>query len=326
MAQEIYIIDNDNELKSRLVDIFRKEKEYKFKKAKTTEIENVLKNIPALIIINEDGIQEDIIKLCNQIRQNEDNSITPIIVISSKREKEHRVEILKACVEHYIKAPIDEEYLYYTIKNVIRLLDTNRRVSPLTGLPGNVQIQAEMKKRLLNKDDFAILYIDLDNFKAYNDIYGFLNGDEIIKFTSRCIMKCLHNDTESEDNFVGHIGGDDFVAITSNIDCEHICQDIVLEFENGVKKYFNEEDLEKGYLEVPNRKCILEQFPLTTISIGVVIADEGRFHNVLEIGEVAAQVKHLAKITPGSTYVIDRRKNGEEVPKCEIPRRRKKAN
>ena len=166
-----------NELKGKLVDIFKKEKEYKFKKAKITEVESVLKNIPALIIINEDGIQEDTVKLCNQIRQNEDNSITPIIVISSRKEKEHRVEILKACVEHYIKSPIDEEYLYYTIKNVIRLLDTNRRVSPLTGLPGNVQIQAEMKKRLLNKGNFAILYIDLDNFKAYNDIYGFLNGD-----------------------------------------------------------------------------------------------------------------------------------------------------
>lgn len=320
MAQEIYIIDDDNELKSRLVVIFKKEKEYKFKKAKTTEVESVLKNIPALIIINEDGIQEDIIKLCNQIRENEDNSITPIIVISSKKEKEHRVEILKACVEHYIKAPIDEEYLYYTIKNVIRLLDTNRRVSPLTGLPGNVQIQAEMKKRLLNKEEFAILYVDLDNFKAYNDIYGFLNGDEIIKFTSRCILSHIH-DTETEDSFVGHIGGDDFVAITSNIECEHVCQDIVLEFENGVKKYFNEEDIEKGYLEVPNRKCILEQFPLTTISIGVVIVEQGRFRNVLEIGEVAAQVKHLAKATPGSTYIIDRRKNGEEMPSCEVPRR-----
>jgi len=80
MAQEIYIIDNDNELKGKLVDIFKKEKEYKFKKAKITEVESVLKNIPALIIINEDGIQEDTVKLCNQIRQNEDNSITPIIV------------------------------------------------------------------------------------------------------------------------------------------------------------------------------------------------------------------------------------------------------
>ena len=94
MAQEIYIIDNDNELKSRLVDIFKKEKEYKFKKAKTTEIECVLKNIPALIIINEDGIQEDIIQLCNQIRENEDNSITPIIVISSRKEKEDRKSVV----------------------------------------------------------------------------------------------------------------------------------------------------------------------------------------------------------------------------------------
>lgn len=317
MAQEIYLIDDGNELKTKLEELFKNEKEYKFKKAKTKEIDTVLKNIPALIIINEDGIQDDIIKLCNQIRENEDNSITPIIVISSNKEKSHRIEILQACVEHYIKAPIDEEYIYYTVKNVIRLLDTNRRVSPLTGLPGNVQIQAEMKKRLLNKEDFAILYIDLDNFKAYNDVYGFFNGDEIIKFTSRCILKHIH-DTELEDSFVGHIGGDDFVAITSNINCEQICQDIVLEFDQGVLKYFNKEDIENGYLEVPNRKCILEQFPLTTISIGVVIADKGRFYNVLEIGEVAAQVKHLAKITPGSTYVIDRRKENDCISKCEV--------
>lgn len=320
MAQEIYLIDDGNELKTKLVELFKKEKEYKFKKAKTTEIETVLKNIPALIIINEDQITDDIIKLCNQIRENEDNSITPIIVISSNTEKTHRVEILKACVEHYIKAPIDEEYLYYTVKNVIRLLDTNRRISPLTGLPGNVQIQTEMKKRLLNKEDFAILYIDLDNFKAYNDVYGFLNGDEIIKFTARCMLKHIH-DVDLENNFVGHIGGDDFVAITSNIDCEQICQDIIAEFDQGVLKYFNEEDIEKGYLEVPNRKCVLEQFPLTTISVGVVVADKGRFHNVLEIGEVAAQVKHLAKITPGSSYIIDRRKKNDNISKCEIKKK-----
>ena len=310
MAQEIYLIDDENELKNKLLNLFKKEKDYKFVKAKVTQIEAVLKNIPDLIIIHEDGISEDIISLCNKIRENEDNSITPIIVISSNKDKKHRVKILQACVEHYIKEPIDEEYLYYTIKNVIRLLDTNRRVSPLTGLPGNVQIQAEMKKRLLNKEEFAILYVDLDNFKAYNDVYGFLNGDEIIKFTARCISNHLH-DTETEDNFVGHIGGDDFVAITSNINCEEICQNIILEFDNGISKFYNEEDLERGYLEVPNRKCILEQFPLTTISVGVVIVDKGRFHNVLEVGEVAAQVKHLAKTTPGSTYVIDRRKNDE---------------
>ena len=100
MSQEIYLIDEENELKSKLIDLFKKEKEYKFKKAKEAEIESVLKNIPALIIINEDGIKEDIIELCNKIRKNEDNSITPIIVISSVKEKEHRIQVLKACVEH----------------------------------------------------------------------------------------------------------------------------------------------------------------------------------------------------------------------------------
>ena len=308
MAQEIYIIDNENNLKETIEDLFKKEKSYKFQKVSTEKIDIVLKNIPSLIIINEDNLDENIIEICKRIRLNEDNSITPIIVISSNREKKHRVEVLKECVEHYIKSPIDNEYLYYTIKNVIRLLDTNRRVSPLTGLPGNVQILAEMKKRLLNKEEFVMLYLDLDNFKAYNDVYGFLNGDEIIKFTARIAVDNIDKLSTSGNTFVGHIGGDDFVAIVSATDdYEKICQNIIAEFDKGIEKYFNEEDLEKGYLEVPNRKGIIEEFPLTSISIGVVVANRGRFHNVLEIGEVGAQVKHVAKTTLGSAYVIDRR-------------------
>ena len=296
--------------------MLKKEKEFKLKKVVTANIDDALKNIPSLIIINEDSVDENIIEICKRIRQNEDNSITPIIVVSSNKEKEHRIEVLKECVEHYIKAPIDKEYMYYTIKNVIRLLDTNRRVSPLTGLPGNVQILAEMKKRLLNKEDFVMLYLDLDNFKAYNDVYGFLNGDEIIKFTARTISDNIDKLSISGNTFIGHIGGDDFVAIVSeDDDYEGICQNIIAEFDSQVLKYFNEEDVKRGYLEVPNRKCVLEQFPLTSISIGVVVAHKGRFHNVLEIGEVGAQVKHLAKTTMGSAYVIDRRK---ENIACEI--------
>lgn len=307
MSQEIYLIDEENELKSKLIDLFKKEKEYKFKKAKEAEIESVLKNIPALIIINEDGIKEDIIELCNKIRKNEDNSITPIIVISSVKEKEHRIQVLKACVEHYIKAPIDEQYLYYTVKNVIRLLDTNRRVSPLTGLPGNVQIQTEIKKRLLNNDQFSILYVDLDNFKAYNDVYGFVRGDEIIKLTAKIITNNVYA-VQDADVFVGHIGGDDFVAILDeNVDYENVCQNILTEFDEEVKNYFNEEELQKGYFEIQNRKGIMEQFPLTALSIGVVVAEKERFANILEIGEVGAQVKHLAKSTQGSCYAINRR-------------------
>lgn len=311
MAHSIYIIDNDDNLKETLNRLFKKEKNYKFKKVDSRKIDIVLKNIPSLIIINEDTLDEDILEVCKRIRANEDNSITPTIVISSNIKKQHRVEVLRECVEHYIKVPIDEEYLYYTVCNIIRLLYVNRRVSPLTGLPGNVQIQAEMKKRLLNNEGFVMLYLDLDNFKAYNDVYGFLNGDEIIKFTAKTIVNNVEGLTKGE-GFVGHIGGDDFVAIVSiDEDYEKICQNIIAEFDNGVSKFFNDEDLEKGYLEVPNRRGIVEEFPLTSISIGVVVADQNRFANVLEIGEVGAQVKHLAKTTIGSAYSIDRRSHDE---------------
>ena len=308
MACNIYLIDNGDEIYKCITKLFQKEKEYKIHKAKTNEIEGVLRDIPSLIIINEDGVDEDTIKICDSIRGDENNIITPIIVISSNHDKDHRVKILKAGVEHYIKAPIDEEYMYYTIVNAIRLLYTNRGISPLTGLPGNIQIQTEIKRRLLNKEDFCVIYLDLDNFKAYNDVYGFLNGDEIIKFTAKTIMNNI-NSNDCEDCFVGHIGGDDFVAMISGVNCEKICQNIVIEFDEGVKRFFTRTDLDKGYIEVPNRKGVMEQFPITSISIGVVVVDKGRFKNTLEIGEVAAQVKHLAKTTFGSTYVIDRRKH-----------------
>ena len=308
MIQEIYIIDDKIELTELLRNLFKDEKDYLFKNVKTEEIDIALKNIPALIIINEDKIDEEIIALCKKIRENEDNSITPIVVISSNREKQHKIEVLKTDVEYFIKEPIDPECLYYTVRNIVKLMYRNRRVSPLTGLPGNVQIQAELKKRLLKKEEFAIMYFDLDNFKAYNDIYGFLKGDEIIKFTAKTIIKGIHK-INCESSFVGHIGGDDFVAIIDKSDYDAICQDIILDFDTNVSQFFTDEDNERGYIEVANRRGIIEDFPLTTISIAVVEVDKNRFSNILEIGEIGAGVKHLAKTTMGSTYVINRRKN-----------------
>ncbi len=308
MVHDIYIIDNENELKDKLKESFRRETdEYKFKSVKTSELEVALRNIPSLIIIDEDTADINIVEFCKSIRSNEDNSITPIIVISSNREKEHAVDVLKTDVQYYIKKPLDEEYFFYTIKNIVGLLTKNRRISPLTGLPGNVQIQAEMKKRLLNKETFAMLYFDLDNFKAYNDVYGFANGDEIIKFTARTISKHIHQIQDS-DNFIGHIGGDDFVAITGATDYDKVCQNIILEFDKFAVDFYNEDDVERGYVEVANRRGIIEQFPLTTISIAVLEVDSKIYKTTLEIGEVAGQIKHQAKRVPGSTYVINRRK------------------
>ena len=308
MIQNIYIIDEDKELYNTLIELFKNDESYCFKNVKESELEIALKNIPKLIIIHEDTINGSVIDICNKIRENDDNIITPVMVISSNIEHNHRVEILKASVDRFIRKPIDEDYLYYTIINIIRLLDINRTVSPLTGLPGNVQIQAEMKKRLINKEEFVMLYLDLDNFKAYNDTYGFIKGDEVIKFTSKTILKNVH-EIDFEKGFVGHIGGDDFIAIISNDRFEELCQNIIVDFDYNVLDYYAQEHIENGYIEVKNRKGIMEQFPLVSISIGVVSVECDRFSNVLEIGEVGAQVKDIAKKYKGSCYAIDRRKH-----------------
>ncbi len=308
MIQDIYVIDDKNELTFILKRLFTDMNQYRFTNVKAEELELALRNIPALIIVDEDNTNVDIIDICNTIRKDDDNKITPVAVVSSNLEKEHRIEILKTSVQYFIKKPIDEQYLFYTVKNMIELLYTNRKVSPLTGLPGNVQIQAEMKKRLLKQETFAILYTDLDNFKAYNDVYGFSNGDEIIKFTAKIVSQYVHSNAETGNNFVGHIGGDDFVAIINKTDYDKICQEIIIAFDAGVEKFYSKSDVERGYVEIENRRGILEQFPLTTISIAVVEVDSNIFKSALEIGEVGAQVKHRAKSIMGSAYVINRRK------------------
>lgn len=307
MIQEVYIIDDDDSSIVIFRELFKNDKDYKFISVKSEQIDIALKNIPALIVINEDAIDRDVVGLCRQIRRDEDNTITPVIVVSSNGDKTHRMKVLQESIEYYIKKPVDEGYLYHTVKNLNRLLSINRRISPLTGLPGNVQIHAELKKRLANKEAFSMLYFDLDNFKAYNDVYGFLKGDQIIEFTARVILQGVHSNSE-EGAFVGHVGGDDFVAIVPTINCEKMCQNIIAMFDSQVGQFFTDRDLEKGYIEVANRKGIIEQFPLTSLSIGVVVADVGRFANILEIGEIGGQVKHAAKSVMGSSYAVDRRK------------------
>lgn len=288
MLQEISVIDDGN-----FKFVYELEKEINFNKEhirisknKSSEMEEVLKNIPSLILIHEERLEEKTEKIINMIQNDDNNSITPIIVISPNLSKKRKVDLIKMGVQYYIRSPYDIKYIHYVIKNLLRLLYVNRRISPLTGLPGNVQIQSEIKRRLLKKKIFAILYLDLDNFKSYNDIYGFSNGDKIIEFTSKIITKNILSKSQEIKSFVGHIGGDDFVAIIDKTEYKDICEKIVNEFDNNVLEFFTKEDRERGYLKVINRKGIIEKFPLTSISIGVVEIKPENIKNILEIGEL----------------------------------------
>ena len=309
MFQEIYVIDEQEELTEELKKMFKEDPNYRFKRILTKDMDYVSNNLPQLIIINDDTITKNTIELCTEIRKTEDNNIIPIIVLSSREDKEFKIDLAKNYVEYYVAKSMWLEYLYYRIRNIFRLLVLNRTISPLTGLPGNTQIQAELKKRLAREKEFIVLYLDLDDFKAYNDVYGFLKGDEIIKFTARTILENVNNIANS-NAFVGHIGGDDFVAILDeNTNYEEICRNIIAQFDKGVKYFFTEEDYNRGYLKIQNRKGKMEHFFLTAISIGVVQVESDKYSNVLEIGEVGAQVKHIAKKYKGSCYAIDRRKH-----------------
>lgn len=149
MAQEIIVIDNQQELIGEINEIFKKEKEYAFKVMKDTQLEYALKNIPALFIINADNMNLDIIDICKKIRNDDDNNITPVIVISSNKDKEHKLSVLNECIEYYVNKPMDKDYLYYTIKNLLRLINTNRRISPLTGLPRKCSNTCRVKKTFI---------------------------------------------------------------------------------------------------------------------------------------------------------------------------------
>lgn len=135
MINEVYIIDDDESSIVIFKELFRDEPNYRFISVKTEQIDIALKNIPSLIVINEDAIDRNVLEVCRKIRKDEDNTITPVIVVSSNASRKHRLEILNESIEYFIKKPVDEGYLYYTVKNLTRLLETNRRVSPLTGLP-----------------------------------------------------------------------------------------------------------------------------------------------------------------------------------------------
>lgn len=305
----VVIIDDSRDVIDMAEKLFKAEKDFEFihSTSEKEDVKTALNNMPDLIIINEDGIENNIFNLCDRIRRDKDNSITPIIVTSTNKDEDFRVKVLSCLVEYYIRKPLKEEYFYHTIKNLSRLIYSNRCISPLTNLPGNVQIDAELKRRIAKKKLYAVLYTDLDNFKSYNDTYGFMNGDEVIKFTSQVIQESIKKYGRKGD-FLGHIGGDDFVLIVDYENARKIGREITKLFDEGIEEFYKDEDLKNGGVKVANRKGKMEKFPIMTISVAMISNRYKRYTTPLEIGEDGAGVKKKAKIIPGSSFLENRRK------------------
>ncbi|MBN2244870.1 MAG: diguanylate cyclase [Candidatus Aminicenantes bacterium] len=185
--------------------------------------------------------------------------------------------------------------------------------SPLTRLPGGIAIENILKKRIDSEMIFAFCLVDLDNFKVFNDKYGYARGNKVIKNTAEIIEKAVKKHGTKE-TFIGHIGGDDFVVMTAIDNYEKICQFIIDQFDRMVVEMYDPKDVSLGCITQISRNGRKKKFPLMTISIGVVKNDLGKFKHFVEVGEIAAEVKNYAKAQPGSLYFVDRRLRDEDKP------------
>jgi len=174
--------------------------------------------------------------------------------------------------------------------------------SPLTGLPGNMAIEMEIQKRLSEKKPFSLCHVDLDNFKPFADKYGYAWGSEVIKEVAHILTENVHT-TDLDGDFVGHVGGDDFIVITGSERAEQVCQKIVEEFDRRSMRFYSEKDRQKGFIIGKDRQGIQQSFPLVTVTIAVVTDDGSKFQGPLDMAKRAAELKEYAKTLPGSNYV-----------------------
>jgi diguanylate cyclase (GGDEF)-like protein len=230
----------------------------------------------------------------------------PIIMVTGKRELEDKVGGLDAGADDYITKPFEPKELLARIRMTLRRTERDLEANPLTKLPGNVSIINELTKRLESKSLFAVAYLDIDKFKSYNDKYGFEYGDEVIRETARILIKAVYEKGVPED-FIGHIGGDDFVIITTPERVDNICKQIIAGFKETSPSFYNEEDKTRGYIVARDRKGNEEMVPLLSISIGVVGNESRKITHVAEIGEIGAELKKYAKSLEGNNYVKDKR-------------------
>lgn len=178
--------------------------------------------------------------------------------------------------------------------------------NPLTRLPGGVTIEKVLQNRLKNCETIAFCMLDLDNFKSYNDRYGYAKGNEVIRATANIIAAAV-DQYGSKDDFVGHIGGDDFAIIGNPLRHKPICEAVIREFDRTIQSFYSTEDRTKGYITGYTRQGEEVRFPLMSISIAVVTNEHQKKMSHIEISEIAAELKKLAKSHQGSTFVKNRR-------------------
>ncbi len=261
---------------------------------------------PNVIILDIMMPRMDGLTALHRLRSQAGTANIPIILLTARGLPEDRVRGLELGADDYITKPFDITELAARVKAVLRRTQAARDLSPLTGLPGNFKITAEIEDCIREERSFALVHGDLDNFKAFNDHYGFMRGDEVIRF-------CASSFTEAAESlgmagaFVGHIGGDDFVAIIAPEMSELFAKEVIERFDDGILDLYDTADALRGYIEVIDRRGERYAFPVVSLSLGVASTDVREIGTQWEASAIAVEMKEFAKKQQGSTYRIDRR-------------------
>lgn len=262
---------------------------------------------PDLVLLDVMMPKMDGYELARRIRRHPVNTHVPIIMLTAKGEVEDKLQGFEAGVDDYMTKPFGPQELLARVKAKIRRVEVDASLSPLTRLPGNLAIEAELRRRLDTHEPFAVLYLDLDHFKAFNDVYGFTHGDEAIQLVATTAVDVVRRRGTTLD-FVGHIGGDDFLIVTLPERAEEIAREIIDAFDRDIRKLYTANDLRQGYIETRDRRGTLNRYPIMSLSIAIVSNEQRPLHNYAQIGEAAAELKRYAKSIGGSVYVKDKRK------------------
>jgi diguanylate cyclase (GGDEF)-like protein len=306
MTKRILIVDDSPFFRGQLKLALNKEYEVIEAGLGAEGLDMVKSEKPDLVLL--DVVMPDYsgFDICRILRESESNNLMPIIMITSQDSQEDILIGLEYGADDYVKKPFNERELLSRIRNIFKRIDRNRNANPLTGLNGNIEIQRDITSRISRGLLFAVIYADLDNFKAYNDVYGYSNGDRIIVLTADILtdQTMLFG---NPDDFVGHVGGDDFILVSTPDKAEQICRSVIAEFDDKVLNFYNEEDRERGVITTKNRKGEIDTFPLMSISMAIVTNERREINSYVEVGEIAAEVKKKLKTMPGSNYFMDRR-------------------
>jgi diguanylate cyclase (GGDEF)-like protein len=239
-----------------------------------------------------------------QLRQEPRTRFLPIVFLTAHTNREAKLAELAAGAEDFITKPYDADELLARVGAAVRRSSGLRNINPLSGLPGNATITEELESRLARGEHFALLYVDIDRFKEFNDHYGFTRGDRVITMLAEILIAAAGTD----HRFLGHIGGDDFVLLAQSDEAEPIAKEITARFDASICALYDPEDRARGWIEAHDRRGRLRRTPFATVSIGIVNIPPGRFDGATAAARAAAEVKEVAKRRPGSAWAVDRRK------------------